>query len=130
MATKKKVIKLDSKKSMREVSLDGLMTIGKSENLVYAGFMCCENVQMEPFSGDFRVQGMRDGNVYLTQKPKRIKNTPIFRDDNSSLSKGKNGRYYFVFSIEEERIMDLPEELVRQAAEIARKVVREIIHNL
>ena len=126
MATKKKVIKLDSKKSMREVTLDGLMTIGKSEELVYASFMCCEDTHLEPFSGDFKVQGMRDGNVYLTQKPKRVKNTPIFRDDNCSLSKGKNGKYYFFFSLEEERIEELPEELVRQARTIAQKVCLEL----
>ena len=121
---KNNVIKSDSKK--REITLDGLMTVGKSEELVYASFMCCEDTHLEPFSGDFKVQGMRDGNVYLTQKPKRVKNTPIFRDDNSSLSKGKNGRYYFIFSLEEERVENLPEELVRQASEIAKKVVREL----
>ena len=62
----------------------------------------------------------------MVEKPKRVKNTPIFRDDNSSLSKGKNGRYYFVFSLEEERIEELPEELVRQAVAIAEKF---IMHN-
>ena len=88
--------------------------------------MCCEDVLMEPFSGNFKVQGMRDGNVYFFQKPKRVKNTPLFRDDNSTLSKGKNGRYYFVFSLKEERLEELPEELVRQASEIAKKVVKEL----
>ena len=123
--TTKKIINLDSKK--REITLDGLMTIGKLENGLTTGeFMNCENARIEPFRGDFRVQGMRDGNVYLTQKSKRVKNTPIFRDDNCSLSKGKNGKYYFFFSLEEERIEELPEELVRQASEIAKKVVREL----
>ena len=123
----KNIIKNDSKKSMREITLDGLMTIGKLENGLTTGeFMNCENARIEPFSGDFRVQGMRDGNVYFTQKPKRVRNTPIFRDDNCSLSKGKNGKYYFFFSLEEERIEELPEELVRQASEIAKKVVREL----
>jgi hypothetical protein len=62
----------------------------------------------------------------MVEKPKRVRNTPIFRDDNSSLSKGKNGRYYFFFSLEEERIEELPEELVRQAVAIAEKF---IMHN-
>ena len=112
---------------MREVTLDGLMTIGKLENGLTTGeFMNCENARIEPFSGDFRVQGMRDGNIYFTQKPKRVRNTPIFRDDNCSLSKGQNGKYYFFFSLEEERIEELPEELVRQAVAIAEKF---IMHN-
>ena len=123
----KNIIKNDSKKSMREVTLDGLMTIGKLENGLTTGeFMNCENARIEPFRGDFRVQGMRDGNIYFTQKPKRVRNTPIFRDDNCSLSKGKNGKYYFFFSLEEERIEELPEELVRQAVAIAEKF---IMHN-
>lgn len=122
---KQNVIKKDLDK--REITLDGLMTIGKLENGLTTGeFMNCEDARIEPFSGDFRVQGMRDGNVYFTQKPKRVRNTPIFRDDNCSLTKGKNGRYYFFFSLEEERIEELPEELVRQASEIAKKVVREL----
>jgi len=122
---KQNVIKKDLDK--REITLDGLMTIGKLENGLTTGeFMNCEDARIEPFSGDFRVQGMRDGNVYFTQKPKRVRNTPIFRDDNCSLTKGKNGRYYFLFSLEEERIEELPEELVRQASEIAKKVVREL----
>lgn len=122
---KQNVIKKDLDK--REITLDGLLTIGKLENGLTTGeFMNCEDARIEPFSGDFRVQGMRDGNVYFTQKPKRVRNTPIFRDDNCSLTKGKNGRYYFFFSLEEERIEELPEELVRQASEIAKKVVREL----
>ena len=121
MATKKSIINFDSKKS--EVTLDGLMTVGKSKNLIHGEFMCCEDVVMAPFSGNFRVQGMRDGNVYFAQKPKRVKNVPLFRDDNSTLSRGRNGRYYFVFSLSEDRLEELPEELIRQASEIAKKVV-------
>lgn len=86
-------------------------------------FMCCEDVEAEPFKGDFHVQGMRDGNVYMQQKPKRVRNKPIFRDDNSSLSLGRNSRYYFVFSMPRERVDELPEELVRQACAIAKKMV-------
>ena len=125
MATKKSIINFDSKKS--EVTLDGLMTVGKSKNLIHGEFMCCEDVLMAPFSGIFRVQGMRDGNVYFSQKATHKRNTPLFRDDNSTLSKGRNGRYYFVFSLREERLEELPEELIRQASEIAKKVASSLM---
>ena len=114
--------------SERQVTLDGLMTIGMLENgLKTADFTCCEDVEMEAFSGDFKVQGMRDGNVYMTEKPKRVKNKPIFREDNSSLSHGKDKKYYFYFSLDEDQLEQLPEKLVRQASVIAQKVIRELI---
>ena len=104
------------------------MTFGKLENgLRTADFMCCKDVLMEPFRGNCRVQMMRDGNVYMTEMKKRIRNRAIFRDDNCSLSHGHDGRWYFCFSLDEERIAELPEQLVRQASAIARKVLREII---
>ena len=107
-----------------------MMTIGMLENgLKTADFMCCEDVEMEAFSGTFKVEGMRDGNVYMTQLPKRIKNKPIFRDDNSSLSLGRDGKYYFYFSLDEDQLEQLPEQLVRQASAIAQKVIRELICN-
>ena len=112
----------------RQVTLDGLMTIGMLENgLKTADFTCCEDVEMEAFSGDFKVQGMRDGNVYMTEKPKHIKNKPIFREDNSSFSHGKDKKYYFYFSLDEDQLKQLPEKLVRQASVIAQKVIRELI---
>ena len=110
--------------------LDGLLTLGMMENgLRTADFMCCEDIEMEAFSGTFKVEGMRDGNVYMTQLPKRIKNKPIFRDDNSSLSLGRDGKYYFVFTLPEQLVAELPEQLVRQASAIAQKVIRELICN-
>ena len=112
------------------VMLDGLLTLGMMENgLRTADFMCCEDIEMEAFSGTFKVEGMRDGNVYMTQLPKRIKNKPIFRDDNSSLSLGRDGKYYFYFSLDEDQLEQLPEQLVRQASAIAQKVIRELICN-
>ena len=114
--------------SEKQVSLDGLMTIGMLENgLKMADFMCCEDVEMEAFSGTFKVEGMRDGNVYMTEKPKRIKNKPIFREENSSLSQGRDKRWYFYFSLDEDQLEQLPEKLVRQASVIAQKVIRELI---
>ena len=112
------------------VSLEGLMTIGKSENGLHtADFMCCEDVRLEAFSGIFKVQAMRDGNLYMNEKPKRVRNSPIFREDNASLSIGKNGRYYFTFSLPEEMLDELPRQLVRQASAIAQKVIRELMFN-
>ena len=104
------------------------MTIGMLENgLRTADFMCCEDVNMEAFSGTFKVEGKRDGNIYMTEKPKRIRNKPIFRDDNASLSQGQDKRWYFYFSLDEDQLEQLPEKLVHQASEIAQKVIRELI---
>ena len=114
--------------SERQVSLDGLMTIGMLENgLMTADFMCCEDVEMQTFSGTFKVEGMRDGNVYMTEKPKRIRNKALFRDDNASLSQGQDKRWYFYFSLDEDQLEQLPEKLVRQAGAIAQKVLWELI---
>ena len=112
----------------RQVTLDGMMTIGMLENgRKTADFQCCEDIEMETFSGTFKVQGMRDGNVYLTECPKRVRNKAIFRDDNASLSQGQDKRWYFYFSLDEDQLELLPEKLVRQASAIAQKVIRELI---
>ena len=73
------------------------------------------------------VEGKRDGNVYMTEKPKRIRNKAIFRDDNASLSQGQDKRWYFYFSLDEDQLEQLPDKLVRQAGAIAQKVLRELI---
>ena len=112
----------------RQVMLDGLLTLGLLENgLRTADFTCCEDVELDAFSGTFKVQGMRDGNVYMTQKPKRVRNKALFRDDNASLSQGRDGKYYFYFSLDENQLEQLPEKLVHQASAIAQKVIRELI---
>jgi hypothetical protein len=113
--------------SERQVMLDGLLTLGKlGTGQRTLDFECCEDVEMRAFSGTFKVLGMRDGNVYMTEKPRRVRNKAIFRDDNASLSQGRNGRWYFYFSMDEDRICELPQELVRQASAIAQKVIREL----
>ena len=112
----------------RQAMLDGLMTLGMLENgLRTAGFMCCEDVELDAFSGTFKVEGMRDGNVYMTEKPKRRRNKALFRDDNASLSQGQDKRWYFYFSLDEDQLEQLPEKLVHQASAIAQKVLRELI---
>ena len=111
----------------KQISLDGMMTVSQLEDgRKAADFMCCENVEMEPFSGTFKVQGMHDGNLYMTEKPKRRRNHPVFREDNASLSLGSDGFWYFVFRMQ--NIIELPGELIRQATIIARKVIKEIIN--
>ena len=112
----------------RQAMLDGLLTLGMLENgLKTADFMCCEDVEMQAFSGTFKVEVKRDGNVYMTEKPKRIRNKAIFRDDNASLSQGQDKRWYFYFSLDEDQLEQLPEKLVRQASAMAQKVLRELI---
>ena len=116
------------KQSQRQVTLEGMMTFGQLEDgLRTADFQCCEDVEMEAFNGLCKVQMMRDGNVYMTELPKRIRNKPLFRDDNCSLSLGQNGHYYFVFTMPEDLLHELPQQLVRQASAIAQKVIREMM---
>lgn len=113
-----------------DITLDGMMTFGECENgLRFADFECCEDVEMEPFVGNCKVQIMRDGNVYITERPKRTRNQALFRDDNCSLSLGQNGKFYFVFSLPAEQLDELPEQLVRQASVIAGKFLRLIMED-
>ena len=116
--------KIKGKKGVQEqVTMDGLLTVGKLEDgRRRADFQCCEEVELEKFIGHFKVQGMHDGNLYMEEYPKRLRNKPMFRQDNSSLSLGRNGVYYFVFTLPEEQLAELPEKLVRQANEAAAKV--------
>ena len=115
-------------KIKKSVTLDGLMTLGQLDDGRHtADFACCEDVQLEQVLGTFRVQIQRDGNVYMTENKKRIRNTPIFREDNSSFSHGRDKRYYFVFSMADDRIDEVAEELIRQANVIAQKVEMELL---
>ena len=108
--------------------VDGLMTFGTTDNGLHTlDFMCAECVEMEPFLANCRVQGMRDGNIYITERPKQKHNTPIFREDNSTLTLGRDGKYYFCFILPEAQVKQLPDRLVHQALSIAQKVERQII---
>ena len=107
--------------------VDGLMTFGTTDNGLHTlDFMCTECVEMEPFLANCRVQGMRDGNVYITERPKQKHNTPIFREDNSTLTLGRDGKYYFCFILPEAKVKRLPDALVHQALSIAQKVDKMI----
>ena len=122
--------KKQTNNNKRQVTIDGFMTFGELENgLRTADFQCCEDVEMDAFSGTFKVQAMRDGNVYLTERPKRVRNKALFRDDNASLSQGQDKRWYFYFSLDEDQLEQLPEKLVRQASAIAQKVLRELVQD-
>ncbi len=107
------------------VNVDGIMTIGQTENgQNRLDFLSTEDVEIEAFDGVFRLQAMHDGSIYMTEKPKRVRNKPLFRQDNSPLSLGKNGRYYFVFNMPQELKDLLPDTLVKEAREVARKIKR------
>lgn len=104
------------------------MTFGEGEKgLRNADFMCLDDVAVEPFNGKCRVQIMHDGNVYVTELPRRIRNRAIFREDNASLSHGRDGRWYFCFSLDDSELEQLPGKLVQQASAIAGKVIRDLI---
>ena len=120
--------KLKKQTVLKPIEAEGTMTYGQLENgMKTLDFQCLEAVEMEEHCGQFKVKRMRDGNVSMTEVPKREKNTPIFRDDNSSFSLGKDDRYYFFFSLPKQLLDELPAELVRQASVIANKVIRELM---
>ena len=105
-----------------------MMTFSQFENGMHSlDFECCEDVNMEAFIGRCKVQRMRDGNVYVTELPKRKRNKALYREDNCSLSLGHDGRYYFVFTLPEQLVNELPQQLVRQANAIAHKVMMDLI---
>ena len=59
--------------------MEGVMTFGKTGNGQHMlDFMCTEYVEITPFIADCKVQAMHDGNVYITERPKRIHNTPLY----------------------------------------------------
>ena len=106
-----------------QVTLDGMMTFGMVDKILHtADFVPTEYMEVEPWMALCKVQCMRDGNVYVTELPKRVRNKPIYREDNATFSQGQNKRWYFYFSLDEEELPQVPEELVRQAKAIAKKV--------
>ena len=120
-------MKTNKTKTQMTTMVDGLMTFGTTDNGLHTlDFMCTECVEMEPFLANCRVQGMRDGNVYITERPKQKHNTPIFREDNSTLTLGRDGKYYFCFILPEAKVKRLPDALVHQALSIAQKVDKMI----
>lgn len=123
----KKIIKKDTNK---ERYYEGVVSLGELKNgLRVADVVSIDDVEVENFTGHCKVQIMRDGHIYITQLPKPPKNHPLYRDDNCSLSLGRDGKYYFVFTLPEQLVDELPRELVRQASAIAQKVLRSLTPN-
>ena len=123
--------KNNKENNQRELTLDGLMTLGKLENnLRTAYFECCEDVTVEAFAGRFKVQGMRDGNIYMTEMPKRVRNRkPLFRQANSTLSLGRDGYYYVRFRLPESELEKMPRLLVSEATKIAGWVKKYLLNH-
>ena len=120
-----------NKNGASQVTLDGMMTFGiVDKNLQTADFFSTEYVEVEPWTALCRVQRMRDGNLYVTEVPKRVRNKPIYREDNATFSQGQDKRWYFCFSLDEEELYRLPEELVRQARAIAEKVMNGLVEEV
>lgn len=124
-------MKKNSKKNIgNEIYYEGIVSLGKLKNgLRIADIVSLDDMDVEGFTGRCKVQIMRDGHIYITQLPKRFKNHPIFRDDNCSLSLGRDGKYYFVFTMPEQLANELPQQLIRQASAIAQKVSRKILNS-
>ena len=106
-------------------TLNGMMTFGIIDNRQHIlDFVNTGYAEMDPFIADCKVQAMRDGNVYITEKPRRIRGKALFREDNASLTLGRDHRYYFVFTLPKELLPELPDRLVFQSLAIAQKVDR------
>ena len=120
-------MKNDKKKIQVEqiTTLNGMMTFGIIDNRQHIlDFVNTGYAEMDPFIADCKVQAMRDGNVYITERPRRKKGHPLFREDNSTLTLGRDHRYYFVFTLPEDQLDLLPDRLVHQALCIAQKTDR------
>ena len=109
-------------------TLDGTMTFGTIDNNQHIlDFKCMEFAEVEPFIADCKVQAMHDGNVYIIEKPKRGHNKPLFREDNSTFTLGRDGKYYFIFTMPKDQVKSIPNQLVNQAEAIAEEVSRVIL---
>ena len=121
--------KTNSMSIKSQTQIEGTMTfIETDQNLRLLDFTNDEDAMMTPVTFKGKVQVMRDGCVYITEKKKSKRNKPIFREDNSSLSLGFDGVYYFTFRLPKAQVEQLPEKLAHEALVIAQKVVNEILY--
>ena len=120
----KNIIKKNSyKKTHKNVDYEAIVSLEELKNgLRIANIVSCEDVEVEGFIGRCKVQLLHDGHIQIVQLPKRLRNKPIFRDDNCTFTLGKDGRYYFVFTMPEQLIFEIPGQLRRQAGAIAAKI--------
>ena len=128
----KSIIKKNSykKTTHKDVNYEALVNLGELKNgLRIANIVSCEDVEVEGFIGKCKVQLLPDGHFYIVQLPKRLKNKPIFRDDNCTFTLGKDGKYYFVFTMPQALIHEVPTQLSCQALNIAEKIKFALMHN-
>ena len=126
----KNIIKKNSykKTTHKDVNYEALVNLEELKNgLRLADIVSCEDVDVEAFRGKCKVQILRDGHIIIHELPKHVKNKAIFRDDNSSFTLGRDGKYYFVFTMPEQLVYEIPHHLKRQAAAIAEKVNNALI---
>ncbi len=103
---------------MRTVSVDGFMTYGEWENgQRFADFGSCEEVRMEPYCMTAKVQVMRDGNMYVSQLPKRKRRKPVLKLPHGSLSFGEDGMDRFIFVLPSEQRGEFVKLLGKEAQE-------------
>ena len=115
--------KIFTKKTHKNVDYEAIVSLGElKDGLRIANIVSCEDVEVEGFIGRCKVQLQCDGHIEIVQLPKRLRNKPIFRDDNCTFTLGKDGRYYFVFTMPEQLIYEIPGQLRRQAGAIAEKI--------
>lgn len=115
---------------LKPVTVDGMLTIANEETgLIRLDFDTWDEFDARMIKGKFFLRGYHDGKIYMIEIPKRERNTPIFRDDNCSFSLGKDGKYYFYFTMKQEDIKKLPAKLVKQASAIAQKIIKGILNN-
>ena len=121
----KNIIKKNSykKTTHKDVNYEALVNLGElKDGLRIANIVSCEDIEVEGFIGRCKVQLLHDGHIQIVQLAKRHRNKPIFRDDNCTFTLGKDGRYYFVFTMPEQLIYEIPGQLRRQAGAIAAKI--------
>ena len=121
----KNIIKKNSykKTTIKDVNYEALVNLGElKDGLRIANIVSCEDIEVEGFIGRCKVQLLHDGHIQIVQLAKRHRNKPIFRDDNCTFTLGKDGRYYFVFTMPEQLIYEIPGQLRRQAGAIAAKI--------
>ena len=114
-------------KNKVKVTLDGMMTYSKLENgLLTARFKNYDTeLEVDLVRGKFKCQRMNDGDLYMEQLPRRLRNRPKFRQDHSSVSIGRNGKGYFVLVVDASELSAFPKILLREAYEAAAKMNAE-----
>ena len=122
---------IEKQTELKPISVDGMLTIVKDEQgLNLMDFDGYDDFDAREINGLYKVKGSFDSKLIMEEKPKRNRgNKPLFKDDNCSLSLGKDGIYYFRFQLPEHMIDELPARLVRQSSAIAQKVIRELLIN-